>query len=158
MLRGTTEVARGAKGALGPQHLVDVLLEPAVTELMRSRDPEPVLAAQDLLCLLGEGTPDAVLRALLAHCEAGVLPQPCVLRTLADVANARPAVGVPALKMELLPRIMPQLGAAKGEARQQHRLGHSAAVEADGCVATPAPRWQRNHGQAPGAPATAGGA
>ena len=117
VLRGTTEVARGAKGALGPQHLVDVLLEPAVTELMRSRDPEPVLAAQDLLCLLGEGTPDAVLRALLAHCEAGVLPQPCVLRTLADVANARPAVGVPALKMELLPRIMPQLGAAKGEAR-----------------------------------------
>ena len=70
-----------------------------MTELMRSRDPEPVLAAQELLCLLGEGSPDAVLRALLAHCEVGALPQPCVLRTLADVANARPAVGVPALKV-----------------------------------------------------------
>lgn len=45
------------------------------------------------------------------------MPQPCVLRTIADVANARPAVGVPALKRELLQRLMPQLGVAKGEAR-----------------------------------------
>jgi len=117
VLRATTQVSRNALPTLGAQHLTDVLLEPAVTELMRSRDPEPVLAAQSLLELLGEGSTEAVLRALLGHCEAGIMPQPCVLRTIADIANARPAVGVPALKMELLPRLMPQLGAAKGEAR-----------------------------------------
>ena len=131
VLKATTDVARGCLPMLGSQHLADVLLEPAVTELMRSRDPEPVLAAQELLALLGEGSTEAVLRALLAQCEAGMLPQPCVLRTLADVTSARPAIGVPALKA----RRSPAQHAPLPPARRPSAPTSAAAPCADGAAA-----------------------
>ena len=118
ILRAAADIARQAQRTAGGHALpVESLLGPAIDEVDQASDAELASVAGDLLAELGRAAPHEAAQQLIARCAAGVLPSPGLLRGLGDLAQASPPVMVPQLKSQLLPRLLPLLGAAKGDAR-----------------------------------------
>ena len=116
-LRVAADVAREAQRQAPSQLPADLLLTAVVEEVDTSVDAEAAAAAGDLLIELARVAPHDAAQMLGNRCRAGTLPSPGVLRGLGELAQASPPVMVPLLKSQLLPRLLPLLGAAKGDAR-----------------------------------------
>ena len=117
ILRVAADVAREAQQKAPAQLPADVLLTAVVTEVDTCVDAEAASAAGDLLAELAKTSPHDAAQHLGHLCRAGTLPSPGVLRGLGELAQTSPPVMVPLLKSQLLPRLLPLLGAAKGDAR-----------------------------------------
>ena len=93
------------------------LLPACIEEVLTASEVAHAEAAGALLAELARHAPNDAAEKLVAHCPPGALPSPGILVGLGDLAQASPPVVVPVLKRELLPRLLPLLGACKGDAR-----------------------------------------
>ena len=120
VLRVARDVARNTRTKPSPASEsslpAESLIEPAIREVLSAADTEHAEAATNFLAELSRAAPRETCTQLVACCPVGALPPAGILTGLGDLAQASPAV-TPILKQQLLPRLLPLLGAAQGDAR-----------------------------------------
>lgn len=117
LLNTAAEITSSARLSSPAALSAESLLQSALEEALTAADEEMADAAGGLVAEACKLAPAEAMASLVARCPADAVPHPGVLRALGDLAQASPPVVVPTLQSELLPRLLPLIGGAKGDVR-----------------------------------------